>query len=77
MSNLISRLVMRSNQGEILMRLKLRENTFWKLDIFDKDPSEDWQWAAGAEGRHDHLLRIGIQYAVDRLGADAEPVELS
>jgi hypothetical protein len=77
MSKLISKLVMKSHQGELLMLLEPDPLADWKLEIFDKDHADEWQWTAGGNGKHDHLLRVGMKYAGDRLGPQMEPVEVT
>ena len=48
----------------------------WQLEIFDRDDFNEWRWTAGAVGLRHDLLQMGIQYAIDRLGKDATPVEI-
>jgi hypothetical protein len=77
MSKLISKLVMKSHQGELLILLEPDSLADWKLKIFDKDNADEWQWTAGGNGQHDHLLRVGMKYAWDRLGPQMEPIEIT
>ena len=77
MSKRISKLIMKSHQGELLILLEPDALVEWRLQIFDKNNLDEWCWIAGGHGMHDHLLRVGINYAGDRLGPQMEPVEIT
>lgn len=76
MSSQISKMLLKSHIGELLISLQPDPIADWKLAIFDRGLGDEWQWAAGGNGPHDHLLRVGMSYAADRLGPQMEPVEI-
>lgn len=77
MSKRISKLVMKSHQGELLILVEPDALVEWRLKVFDKNNADEWQWTAGGHGQHDYLLRVGMKYAGDRLGPQMEPVEIT
>ena len=56
----ISKVLMRSHRGELLISFQPDPIADWKLTIFDRDHADEWQWTAGGNGPHDHLLRVGM-----------------
>jgi hypothetical protein len=73
---LIESVIMRGDAGEILLSLKSICPSQWQLEVFDRDHSNEWRLTANAVGLHHHLLQMGLRYAADRIGEDAEPVEV-